>query len=143
MQILFSCQQTWTFISCLFSNFLLNFVGLLFIATRICCSSFLSICLGDSTLSANTVIFRVSSWTSEKMGIKKEKADVIGHNHYNNDTHIAITNDKDKRYVKKMLEANSQLQPGIKLFSIKNNFILLTILKWWSFWCYISIFVSV
>ena len=93
----------------------LNFVGLLFIATRICCSSFLSICLGDSTLSANTVIFRVSSWTSEKMGIKKEKADVIGRDQYNNDTHIAITNDKDKRYVKKMLEANSQLQPGIKL----------------------------
>ena len=49
------------------------------------------------------------------MGIKKEKADVISHNHYNNDTHIAITNDKDKRYVKKMLEANSQHQPGIKL----------------------------
>ena len=98
-----------------FPTFCLNFVGLLFIATRICCSSFLSICLGDSTLSANTVIFRVSSWTSEKMGIKKEKADVIGTDHYNNDTHIAITNDKDKRYVKKMLEANSQLQPGIKL----------------------------
>ena len=51
------------------------------------------------------------------MGIKKEKADVIGQHHYNNDTHIAITNDKDKRYVKKMLEANSQLQPGIKLYS--------------------------
>ena len=90
-------------------------LGLLFIATRICCSSFLSICLNDPTLSANTIIVRVSSWTSEKMGMKKEsqKTEINGLGQYRHDNHPTINNDKDKRYVKKMFEANNHLQTGM------------------------------
>ena len=76
--------------------------------------------MNDSTLSANTIIVRVSSWTSEKMGIKKdvEKADGKITGHYNHDTHYAFTDDKNKQYVKKMFEANNQLQSGIISISI-------------------------
>ena len=31
---------------------------------------------------------------------------------YNHNDHYTINNDKDKRYVKKMFEANNHLQPG-------------------------------
>ena len=107
--------------------------GLLFIATRICCSSFLSICLNDS-VSANTIIVRVSSWTSEKIGLKNygtDNADAL--NFKNNNVtgknksfeyanHISNSK-KDKQYIKKMFEANNQLHPGWWFFYPAQYFI--------------------
>ena len=83
------------------------------------------------------------------MGIKKdvEKADGKITGHYNHDTHYAFTDDKNKQYVKKMFEANNQLQSGIISISISvlsifryltmiwvklwfNNFIIEHICRW-------------
>ena len=70
-------------------------------------------------MSANTIIVRVSSWTSEKIGLRKDiemakNLDLKNSKNYENDNHIinCNVNEKNKLYVKKVLEANNQLQTG-------------------------------
>ena len=47
--------------------------------------------------------------------MKKEsqKTEINGLGQYRHDDHPTINNDKDKRYVKKMFEANNHLQTGM------------------------------
>ena len=51
----------------------------------------------------------------QEMGMKKEsqKTEINGLGQYRHDEHPTINNDKDKRYVKKMFEANNHLHPGL------------------------------
>ena len=52
--------------------------------------------------------------------MKKESqnTEINGLGHYRHGNHPTINNDKDKRYVKKMFEANNHLHPGL-YFNIK------------------------
>lgn len=74
----------------------------------------------NDSVSTDTILIRVTSWTSEKMGMKKEAQ--IDHrnltnnkdaeNYENGNNTYDKNNDKNKQYVKKMFESNNQLNPG-------------------------------
>ena len=72
----------------------------------------------NDSVSANTIVIRVTSWTSEKMGLKKDAQNDDKNFRINKDAddyenqNNAYYNEKNKQYVKKMFEANNQLNPG-------------------------------
>ena len=75
----------------------------------------------NDSVSANTLIVRVSSWTSEKVGLKKGLEsgnntglkDVKSKDNYDYSNYkLTMNNEKNTQYVKKMLESNNDLKTG-------------------------------